>query len=86
VAGRQYPVRLLYTLEPQTDYLDSALVTTFQIHLEQPVGDILVFLTGQDEIESLEKLMKEYTRQCPPGSMKVPIQLPIFGLSSSISF
>ena len=48
----------MYAAEPQTDYLDAALVTILQVHQEQPLpGDILVFLTGQDEIESLEKLL-----------------------------
>lgn len=77
VAGRQYPVKLMYSVEPQSDYLDSALVTTFQIHLEQSAGDILVFLSGQDEIEALEKLMNEYARQCPPSAMKLLV-CPLF--------
>lgn len=47
VEGRQFPVDVMYTREPQSDYLDAALTTVIQIHLEEADGDILVFLTGK---------------------------------------
>jgi ATP-dependent RNA helicase DHX8/PRP22 len=37
---------------PETDYLDAGLITVMQIHLAEPPGDILVFLTGQEEIDT----------------------------------
>lgn len=46
ISGRQHPVRLFHTIEPQTDYVNSCLVAIFQIHLEHKSGDILAFLTG----------------------------------------
>ena len=46
-----------YTVEPEDSYLDAALNTTLQIHLDEEPGDILVFLTGQEEIESLARLL-----------------------------
>lgn len=51
-------MQLLYTGLPQDSYLDAALTTTLQIHLEEEPGDVLVFLTGQEEIESLQQLLK----------------------------
>nr|CAB3458720.1 unnamed protein product [Digitaria exilis] len=68
---RQYPVDILYTYQPESDYLDATLVTIFQIHLEDGPGDILAFLTGQEEIESLERLISERTRLLPPESSKI---------------
>jgi HrpA-like RNA helicase len=47
VSGRLFPVKVYNTIEPQSDYLDAALVTIFQIHMRRPKGDILVFLTGK---------------------------------------
>lgn len=38
----------------QADYMDAAVVTVLQIHLTQPPGDILVFFTGQEEIETAQ--------------------------------
>ncbi|KAF8021389.1 hypothetical protein BT93_G1737 [Corymbia citriodora subsp. variegata] len=68
VQGRQFPVDILYTLHPQPDYLDATLITIFQIHLEESPGDVLVFLTGQEEIESIERLIQERLRQLPEGN------------------
>jgi ATP-dependent RNA helicase DHX8/PRP22 len=52
IPGRTFPVEILYTKEPESDYLDAALITVMQIHLSEPAGDILVFLTGQEEIDT----------------------------------
>ena len=46
-----------YTAHPEDSYLDAAVQTTLQIHVDQAPGDILVFLTGQEEIESLARLI-----------------------------
>lgn len=43
--------------EPERDYLEAAIRTVVQIHICEPPGDILVFLTGQEEIEALARLM-----------------------------
>ncbi len=51
IPGRRFPVDILYTKAPESDYVQAAVVTTLQIHLTQPLpGDVLVFLTGQEEI------------------------------------
>ncbi|KAL6598776.1 P-loop containing nucleoside triphosphate hydrolase protein [Neocallimastix sp. 'constans'] len=77
IAGRQFPVKLYQTIQPQEDYLDSAIVTIFQIHTEQPDGDILTFLTGQEEIEAVEKLIIEHAKLLPVTAKKL-IPCPIF--------
>ncbi|GLT27624.1 hypothetical protein SLA2020_026080 [Shorea laevis] len=77
IQGRQFPVEILYTLHPQEDYLDAALITIFQIHMKEAPGDILVFLTGQEEIESVENIIQERLRQLPEASRKL-LTVPIF--------
>jgi ATP-dependent RNA helicase DDX35 len=52
-AGRMYPVDVHYLSDPTQDYLKSCLETVLQIHAKEPEGDILVFLTGADEVLSL---------------------------------
>lgn len=47
VKGRQHPVTIYHTSTGQTDYVDTALRTFFQIHVDQPPGDVLVFLPGE---------------------------------------
>ncbi|CAM9385113.1 unnamed protein product [Ectocarpus sp. 12 AP-2014] len=61
--GHMYPVDILYTKAPEADYLDAAVVTVLQAHISQPVpGDILVFLTGQEEIETCAEILTQRTR------------------------
>ncbi|XP_030956885.1 pre-mRNA-splicing factor ATP-dependent RNA helicase DEAH10 isoform X3 [Quercus lobata] len=77
IQGRQFPVDIFYTHYAEPDYLDAALITIFQIHLEEGPGDMLVFLTGQEEIESVERLIKERLQQLPEGRQKL-LTAPIF--------
>ncbi len=63
IPGRRFPVDIYYTKAPEADYIDACVVTVLQIHVTQPLGDILVFLTGQEEIEACEELLKERTKR-----------------------
>lgn len=59
IPGRTYPVEILYTKQPESDYLDAALITVMQIHLTEPEGDVLLFLTGQEEIDTACQILYE---------------------------
>ena len=54
IPGRRFQW-IHYIAAPEADYLDAVIVTTLQIHVTQPPGDILVFCTGQQEIEDLQR-------------------------------
>ncbi|CAF2240245.1 unnamed protein product [Rotaria magnacalcarata] len=57
--GRQYPIDVFHVQESQTDYIHASLITLFQIHRSKPLNEgILIFLTGQDEIDSTCKTIK----------------------------
>ncbi|KAH7886655.1 P-loop containing nucleoside triphosphate hydrolase protein [Phlebopus sp. FC_14] len=77
IPGRTYPVEILYTKEPESDYLDASLITVMQIHLSEPPGDVLLFLTGQEEIDTSCEILFERMKALGP---KVPelIILPIY--------
>ncbi|XP_037491877.1 pre-mRNA-splicing factor ATP-dependent RNA helicase DEAH10 isoform X2 [Jatropha curcas] len=77
IEGRQYHVDILYTVNPETDYLNAALITIFQIHLEEAPGDILVFLTGQEDIETVERFVHEQLLKLPEANRKL-LTVPIF--------
>ena len=64
--GRCHPVDLYYVEDPQADYLEATLHTILQIHFEEPDGDVLAFLTGQDDIEDLSQMLKEKQKLFPP--------------------
>ena len=61
IPGRTFPVEIFYTPEPERDYLEAAIRTVIQIHMsEEQEGDILLFLTGQEEIEdACKRLQRE---------------------------
>ncbi|KAF3510131.1 hypothetical protein F2Q69_00009709 [Brassica cretica] len=69
IPGKTFPVEILYNKQPESDYLGAALTTVLQIHLTEPEGDILLFLTGQEEIdsacESLYERMKNLGKNVP---------------------
>jgi pre-mRNA-splicing factor ATP-dependent RNA helicase DHX15/PRP43 len=52
IPGRMYPVDIMYTPEPVKDYIEEAIDTAVRIHRFEKEGDILIFLTGEEEIES----------------------------------
>lgn len=59
VPGRRFPVDIYYAKAPEADYIDACVVQVLQIHITQPLGDILVFLPGQEEIEACTELLQE---------------------------
>ncbi|WIA09143.1 hypothetical protein OEZ85_008554 [Tetradesmus obliquus] len=77
VPGRLHPVEIFYTQEPERDYLEAAIRTVVQIHACEPPGDVLVFLTGEEEIEdACRKITKEVSQM---GSKVGPVKvLPLY--------
>lgn len=77
IPGRTFPVEVLYSKEPESDYLDAALVTVMEIHLAEPAGDILVFLTGQEEIDTACEVLFERMKALGPNVPELLI-LPVY--------
>ncbi|KAJ7024481.1 armadillo-type protein [Mycena alexandri] len=69
ISPNLWPVfELTYNLfkSDAVDFLEE-MCTFFQIHVDQPPGDVLIFLPGQEDIESLEKAIQLFAHQLPPG-------------------
>ena len=77
IPGRTFPVEVMYSKEPESDYLDAALVTVMQIHLTEPTGDILLFLTGQEEIDTSCEILFERMKALGPNVPELII-LPVY--------
>ncbi|XP_017769739.1 PREDICTED: putative ATP-dependent RNA helicase DHX33 [Nicrophorus vespilloides] len=57
--GRTYPVNVFYTKTTHEDYQTACIATFFKIHREAPANhDVLMFLTGQEEIEAVAHQIK----------------------------
>jgi len=80
VPGRTHPVEIFYTAEPEKDYVEAAIRTVLQIHASEPEGDVLLFLTGEDEIEDACRKISleadELTREVDAGPLAV---YPLYG-------
>ena len=80
VPGRTHPVEIFYTPEPERDYVEAALRTVLQIHATEPEGDVLLFLTGEEEIEDCCRKISmeadEMIREAGAGPLKV---YPLYG-------
>ena len=73
VPGRLHPVEVFYTQEPEKDYLEASIRTVVQIHGNEPEGDVLLFLTGEEEIEdACRKISKEVAQL---GSAVGPVKI-----------
>ncbi|KAJ5101727.1 hypothetical protein NUU61_003949 [Penicillium alfredii] len=80
VPGRTHPVEIFYTPEPEQDYVEAAIRTVLQIHATEGDGDVLLFLTGEEEIEDAARKItmegEEMVREADAGPIKV---YPLYG-------
>ncbi|KAI9361072.1 P-loop containing nucleoside triphosphate hydrolase protein [Pilaira anomala] len=69
IPGRTYPVEVIYPVDAprintlKSAFVDRAVEAAWSIHTTEPEGDILVFLTGQNDIERACKAFEEKSRK-----------------------
>lgn len=64
VDARQHPVTIHFNRRTSTDYVREAVKKAAKIHARLPPGGILIFLTGQNEIQGVcKKLEARYGRK-----------------------
>ncbi|RHZ05796.1 hypothetical protein DYB31_007745 [Aphanomyces astaci] len=94
IPGRSFPVDIYHSKQhqimgksgPLSTYIQSAVDTTLQIHMHEPDGHILVFLTGQKEIEDACALIHKRLEQLADeqrNSLPHLLVLPLYGALSS---
>ncbi|KAI1497394.1 P-loop containing nucleoside triphosphate hydrolase protein [Biscogniauxia marginata] len=75
--GRTYPIDVLYLESPTEDYVEKAISTVLDIHTKEPDGDILVFLTGREEIDTAIQAIAERSAQLHSKSQSI-LPLPLY--------
>ncbi|KAJ7924374.1 P-loop containing nucleoside triphosphate hydrolase protein [Mycena leptocephala] len=68
IPGRAFPVDTFHAKSPCEDYVDSAVKQVLSIHISLPPGDILVFMTGQEDIEITCQVVNERLSQIQDGA------------------
>lgn len=67
-----------YLAQPENDYVEACIVAVMQIHLSQPLpGDILVFLTGQQDIEEVQEGLNKRIKSLG-SKIKELLVLPLY--------
>lgn len=81
IPGRTFPVEEVWSKSPVEDYVDGAVKQVLAIHLGQPAGDVLIFLTGQEEIEACCFALADRLRQIETaGALQPMLILPMYSL------
>ncbi|XP_028667591.1 probable ATP-dependent RNA helicase DHX35 isoform X2 [Erpetoichthys calabaricus] len=79
VEGRTHPVDIFYSMSPFPDYVKASVDTVMKIHESDERGDILVFLTGQEEVEGVATMLREQARALSRTGMKTHLRvLPMY--------
>ncbi|XP_070042310.1 putative pre-mRNA-splicing factor ATP-dependent RNA helicase DEAH9 isoform X1 [Nicotiana tabacum] len=74
VEGRGFNVEIFYVDDPVSDYVRAVVSTVLSIHDQERTGDILVFLTGQDDIDAAIQLLTEEAQSSgKQGLVAVPL-------------
>ncbi|KAI4884892.1 hypothetical protein NFI96_013074 [Prochilodus magdalenae] len=79
VEGRTFPVDVFYTVSPVPDYVKATVETVLKIHEAEEDGDVLAFLTGQEEVEKVVSMLQEQARTLSRYGIKKHLRvLPMY--------
>jgi len=78
IPGRTFPVETYFSKSVQEDYVMAAVKQTIQIHFNSPTGDILIFMTGQEDIEGTCTILAEKTEQLSEEDSAPLMILPMY--------
>lgn len=80
---RGFPVQIYYAEKPCTDVVRESVQTALQIHEKEGPGDIIVFLTGEKEVEDAVHTMAEELQGQRRSKGKALLSVPLHGNLSS---
>ncbi|KAL8616322.1 ATP-dependent RNA helicase [Nucella lapillus] len=78
VEGREYPVDIHYCLDPLPDYVKGTVDIVMKIHFNEKPGDILAFLTGMEEVDTVVHRLIEEAKKLKKEDLKMTV-LPMHG-------
>uniref|UniRef100_A0A0D9WZA3 RNA helicase n=1 Tax=Leersia perrieri TaxID=77586 RepID=A0A0D9WZA3_9ORYZ len=84
IPGRTFPVNIMFSKTPCEDYVEAAVKQAMTIHITSGAGDILIFMTGQEEIEATCYALAERMEQLVSSSTKTVPKLSILPIYSQL--
>lgn len=81
IEGKMYPVSQFYLDAESEDIVDTMIRSIIQINLNEPEGDILCFLPGQEEIDNCVKSLEQLAPQLPREAPLI-VPLPLYAALS----
>lgn len=77
IPGRTFPVKIMFSRSPSEDYVEAAVKQALVIHLSHPPGDILIFMTGQEDVDATCRLIENKCNELDEDIPKV-LTLPLY--------
>ena len=77
IPGRTFPVTTFHARSPPDDYVESAVRQAMRIHLQMPPGDVLIFMSGQEDILATCEILAERVEALGEG-VKPLLVLPMY--------
>ena len=75
VHGTAYSVEVFYLEKPCPDYVKGCVDTVLKLHATEPPGDVIVFLTGMDEVDHCVSLLKGESKLYIPSTLNIDLIL-----------
>ncbi|XP_073021515.1 probable pre-mRNA-splicing factor ATP-dependent RNA helicase DEAH4 isoform X1 [Primulina eburnea] len=79
VPGKLFPVEIEHSSKMPKSYIEDSLSTAIGIHVREPAGDVLIFMTGQDDIEKMVAKLEERIQTLEEGTCMDAMVLPLHG-------
>jgi len=83
IPGRTFPVSMNYERAPAMDYVETAVLKVLEIHAQEPAGDVLVFMTGEDDVEGTCELVRERAEALGEEAAAALVVLPCYSMLPS---
>lgn len=82
IPGRTYEVETYFSRATCTDYVEAAVRKVIDIHLQnqEVQGDILVFMTGQEDINAVCEILAERVSMIAGQQVSIGEAFPWFAL------